>query len=81
MAASAEHPTDASKLTCQGATLLGYFWDLERDSLSTEEKKQDYQLISCKMGVKTFLGPSGPQWGKLAEAEDLLPLHYKKTLT
>ena len=26
MAASADHSADTSKLTCQGATLLGYFW-------------------------------------------------------
>ena len=29
MAASAQHHTDPSKLTCQGETLLGYFWNLK----------------------------------------------------
>jgi hypothetical protein len=28
MAASSEHPSDPSKLTCLGATLLGYGWNL-----------------------------------------------------
>ena len=38
MAASAEHPTDPSKLTCQGATLLRYFWDLKKMILCPLEK-------------------------------------------
>ena len=59
--------------TCQGATLLGYFWDLERNSLSTG-KNRKINLYPARLGLR-------PSWDEMAEAEDLLPLHYKKPLT
>ena len=40
MADSAEHPSDTAKQTCQGATLHGYFWNLENDSLSTGKNRK-----------------------------------------
>ena len=72
MAASAEHPAENSKLTCQGATLLGYFWDLENDAL-TMNKNSKINLYPARRGLR-------PSWGEISEAEDLLPLHRKKTI-
>ena len=71
--ASAKHPSDTSKQTCQGATLLGYFWDLENDALTTN-KNRKINLYPARRGLR-------PYWGKISEAEDLLPLHNKKPLT
>ena len=73
MAASAEHPADTSKLTCQGATLLGYYWDLENDALTTN-KNSKINLYPARRGLR-------PSWGEISEAEDLLPLHRKKPFT
>jgi hypothetical protein len=50
MAATAEHPTDPSKLTCEGATLLGYNWDLGRDVLSTG-KNLKVNLLPPRRGI------------------------------
>ena len=71
MAGSAEHPTDPSKLTCQGATLLGYFWNLEKDFLSTG-KNRKINLYPARRGLR-------PAWADMAEAEDLLPLPPQET--
>ena len=49
------HPADTSKVTCQGATLLGYFWDLEHDSLSTG-KNRKINLYPTRRGLR-------PSWG------------------
>ena len=73
MAASAEHPTDPSKLTCEGATLLGYFWNLKHDSLSTG-KNLKINLLPARRGIRLA-------YADMEEAEDLLPLHHKKPLT
>ena len=73
MAASAEHPAENSKLTCQGATLLGYFWDLENYAL-TKNKNSKINLYPARRGLR-------PSWGEISEAEDLLPLHRKKPFT
>ena len=61
MVASAEHPSDTSKQTCQGATLLGYFWDLENDALTTN-KNRNINLYPAKRGLQ-------PSWGEISEAE------------
>ena len=50
MAASADHPLDGSKQTCQGATLLGYFWNLESDSLVHRQEQED-QLVPGETGA------------------------------
>ena len=73
MAASAEHPAENSKLTCQGATLLGYFWDLENYAL-TKNKNSKINLYPARRGLR-------PSWGEISEAEDLLTLHRKKPFT
>ena len=73
IAATADHPTDPSKLTCDGATLLGYNWDLNHDSLTTG-KNLKINLLPPRRGIR-------PAWADLGEAEDLLPLHHKRPLT
>ena len=73
MAASAEHPAENSKLTCQGATLLGFFWDLEHDALTTN-KNRTINLQRPRRGLR-------PAWAEIAEAEELLPLHGQKPFT
>ena len=73
IAASKEHPSYPSKLTCQGSTLLGCFWNLENDSLSTG-KNRKINLYPARRGLR-------PALADMAEAEDLLPLHHKKPLT
>ena len=73
MAATADHPTDPSKLTCAGATLLGYNWDLTHDSLTTG-KNLKINLLPPRRGIR-------PAWADMGEAEDLLPLHNKRPLT
>ena len=73
MAASSEHPSDPSKLTCLGATLLGYGWNLQNDSLSTG-KNMKINLYPARRGLR-------PAWADMWEAEDLMALHHKKPLT
>ena len=51
MAASAEQPADTSKLNCQGATLLGYYWDLENDALTTN-KNSKINLYRARRGLQ-----------------------------
>ena len=51
MASSAEHPTDTSKQTCLGATLLGYFWNLDKDTLSTN-KNRKINLNPARRGLR-----------------------------
>ena len=53
--------------------MLGYFWDLENDALTTN-KNTKINLYPVRRGLR-------PSWGEISEAEDLLPLHNKKPLT
>ena len=69
----ADHPTDPAKLTCEGATLLGYKWNLEHDSLTTG-KNLKINLLPARRGIQ-------PAWADLEDAEGLLPLHHKRPLT
>ena len=73
MAASSKHPSDPSKLTCLGATLPGYGWNLQNDFLSTG-KNMKINFYPARRGLR-------PAWADMSEAEDLLALHRKKPLT
>ena len=71
MAASAEHPADTSQQTCQGATLLGYFWNLEKDALSTNKNRK----INLHL-ARRWLRPS---LGEISEAEVYSPPQQEAT--
>ena len=73
MAASSEHPSDPSKLTCLGATLLEYGWNLQNNSLSSG-KNMKINLYPVRRGLRLA-------WADMLEAEDLMALHRKKPLT
>ena len=73
MASTAEHPAESSAQNVQGATLLGYFWNLEKDTLSTN-KNRKINMYPARRGFR-------PSWGEIMEAEDLLRLHKMKPLT
>ena len=73
MASTAEHPTESTTQSVQGATLLGYYWNLQTDCLSTN-KNTKLNLYPARRGIR-------PSWGQISEAEDLLRLHKKKPLT
>ena len=69
----ADHPSDPAKLTCEGATLLGYRWNLENDCLSSG-KNLKINLLPARRGIR-------PAWADLEDAEGLLHLHHKRPLT
>ena len=69
----ADHPTDPAKLTCEEATLLGYKWNLEHDSLTTG-KNFKINLLPARRGIR-------PASLDMEKAEELLPLHHKRPLT
>ena len=73
MASTAEHPTESTTQSVQGATLLGYYWNLQTDCLSTN-KNTKLNLYPARRGIR-------PSWGQISEAEDLLRLHKVKPLT
>jgi len=69
----ADHPSDPAKLTCEGATLLGYRWNLSSDCLTTG-KNVKINLLPARRGIR-------PAWADLEDAEGLLHLHRKRPLT
>ena len=75
MASSAEHPTVSKPQVSKKnqSTLLGYFWNLREDTVSTN-KNLVINLMPARRGIR-------PSWGDIAEAEDLLRLHRERPLT
>ena len=53
-------------------SLLGYFWSVETDEISTA-KEDDLNFHPQKRGIR-------PGWARIREAEDLLRLHKEKPL-
>ena len=75
MTSSAEHPTDSTTQVFKNnqSTLLGYFWNLQEDSVSTN-KNSVINLMPARRGIR-------PSSEDISGAEDLLRLHRLKPLT
>ena len=70
MAGSAAHPVEGQAPGQGEATLLGYFWNLKTDAISTN-KNTKLNLCAPHRGLR-------PSWGQISEATDLLRLHKEK---
>ena len=75
MASSTEHPAVSTAPVNKEdhSTLLGYFWNLREDWVSTN-KSSKINLYPARRGIR-----SG--WGNIFEAEDLFRLQKLKPLT
>ena len=69
------HPTESTTQVEKKdhLTLLGYFWNLQEDSVSTNK--------NTKINLYPAIRGTRPSWGDISQAEDPLRLHKIKPLT